>query len=217
MARKQKTSLVVMTSSRSRLPLYYSLLRQLHQEGVKTVSSATIADYLNINPVLVRKDLAGATNVCGMPKRGFEVAPLLSDLKGYLGYDKYDEAFLVGVGNLGHTLLSNKGFDDLGINIVAGFDNNPALNGKKVGDKPILPMEKMDEYVKSRGLRIGIITVPSDCAQEVCDHMVSCGVRAIWNFSFTMLNVPENVLGKNENLPMSLALLLQQMKATLEQ
>ena len=72
------------------MPLYYSLLRQLHQEGVKTVSSATIADYLNINPVLVRKDLAGATNVCGMPKRGFEVAPLLSDLKGYLGYDKYD-------------------------------------------------------------------------------------------------------------------------------
>ena len=217
MTRKQKTSLVVMTSSRSRLPLYYSLLRQLDQEGVKTVSSATIADYLNINPVLVRKDLAGATHVCGMPKRGFEVSPLLSDLKEYLGYDNYDEAFLVGVGNLGHTLLSNKGFEDLGINIVAGFDNNPALVGEKVGDKPILPMEKMDEFVKEKGLRIGIITVPSDCAQEVCDKMVSCGVKAIWNFSFTMLNVPEDVLVKNENLPMSLALLLQQMKSTTEQ
>ena len=199
------------------MPLYYSLLRQLDKEGVKTVSSATIADYLNINPVLVRKDLASASHVSGMPKRGFEVSPLLADLKEYLGYDNYDEAFLVGVGNLGHTLLSNKGFEDLGINIVAGFDNNPALIGEKVGDKPILPMEKMDEFVKRLGIRIGIITVPSDCAQEVCDHMVSCGVRAIWNFSFTMLNVPENVLVKNENLPMSLALLLQQMKTTLEQ
>lgn len=217
MAKKQNNSLVVMTSSRSRLPLYYSLLRQLDKEGVKTVSSATIADYLNINPVLVRKDLASASHVSGMPKRGFEVSPLLADLKEYLGYDNYDEAFLVGVGNLGHTLLSNKGFEDLGINIVAGFDNNPALIGEKVGDKSILPMEKMDEFVKRLGLRIGIITVPSDCAQEVCDHMVSCGVRAIWNFSFTMLNVPENVLVKNENLPMSLALLLQQMKTTLEQ
>lgn len=217
MTKKQNNSLVVMTSSRSRLPLYYSLLKELHQEGVKTVSSAKIADYLNINPVLVRKDLAGATNVCGMPKRGFEVAPLLADLKGYLGYDNYEEAFLVGVGNLGHTLLSNKGFEDLGINIVAGFDNNPALIGSKVGDKPILPMDKMDEFVKRLGLRIGIITVPSDCAQEVCDHMVSCGVRAVWNFSFTMLNVPENVLVKNENLPMSLALLLQQMKTMTEQ
>ena len=197
--------------------MYYSLLRQLDQEGVKTVSSATIANYLNINPVLVRKDLASASHVSGMPKRGFEVSPLLSDLKEYLGYDNYDEAFLVGVGNLGHTLLSNKGFEDLGINIVAGFDNNPALIGEKVGDKPVLPMEKMDEFVKRLGIRIGIITVPSDCAQEVCDHMVSCGVRAIWNFSFTMLNVPENVLVKNENLPMSLALLLQQMKTTLEQ
>ena len=217
MAKKQNNSLVVMTSSRSRLPLYYSLLRQLDKEGVKTVSSATIADYLNINPVLVRKDLASASSVSGMPKRGFEVSPLLADLKEYLGYDNYDEAFLVGVGNLGHTLLSNKGFEDLGINIVAGFDNNPALIGEKVGDKPILPMEKMDEFVKRLGLRIGIITVPSDCAQEVCDHMVSCGVRAIWNFSFTMLNVPENVLVKNENLPMSLALLLQQKKTSLEQ
>ena len=217
MAKRQNNSLVIMTSSRSRLPLYYSLLRQLDQEGVKTVSSATIANYLNINPVLVRKDLASASHVSGMPKRGFEVSPLLSDLKEYLGYDNYDEAFLVGVGNLGHTLLSNKGFEDLGINIVAGFDNNPALIGEKVGDKPVLPMEKMDEFVKRLGIRIGIITVPSDCAQEVCDHMVSCGVRAIWNFSFTMLNVPENVLVKNENLPMSLALLLQQMKTTLEQ
>ena len=217
MAKRQNNSLVIMTSSRSRLPLYYSLLRQLDQEGVKTVSSATIANYLNINPVLVRKDLASASHVSGMPKRGFEVSPLLSDLKEYLGYDNYDEAFLVGVGNLGHTLLSNKGFEDLGINIVAGFDNNPALIGEKIGNKPVLPMEKMDEFVKRLGIRIGIITVPSDCAQEVCDHMVSCGVRAIWNFSFTMLNVPENVLVKNENLPMSLALLLQQMKTTLEQ
>lgn len=217
MARKQKTSLVVMTSSRSRLPLYYSLLRQLSQEGVKTVSSATIADYLNINPVLVRKDLAGATHVCGMPKLGFEVAPLLSDIKEYLGYDNYDEAFLVGVGNLGHTLLSHKGFKDLGINIVAGFDKNPDLIGKKVGGKAILPMERMDDYIKRRGLRIGIITVPSECAQEVCDHMVANGVRAIWNFSFTMLNVPENVIVKNENLPVSLALLTQQLKSISEQ
>ena len=212
MAGKQNNSLVVMTSSRSRLPLYYSLLRQLDQKGVKTVSSATIANYLNINPVLVRKDLASASHVSGMPKRGFEVSPLLKDLKEYLGYDKNDEAFLVGVGNLGHTLLLNKGFEDLGINIVAGFDNDPALIGKKVGDKPILPMEKMDEFVRRMGLRIGIITVPSDCAQDVCDHMVASGVQAIWNFSFTMLNVPGNVLVKNENLPMSLALLLQQLK-----
>jgi redox-sensing transcriptional repressor len=216
MAKKQKTSLVVMTSARSRLPLYYSLLKQLEQEGVKTISSAAIANYLNINPVLVRKDLAGASHTSGKPKLGFEVSPLLSDLKDYLGYTNYDEAFLVGVGNLGHTLLSNRGFEDLGINIVAGFDNDPALIGQKVGDKPILPMEKMDEFVKRLGLKIGIITVPSDCAQEVCDHMVSSGVRAIWNFSFTMLNVPENVIVKNENLPMSLALLLQQMKTISE-
>ena len=205
-----------MTSARSRLPLYYSLLRQLYKEGVKTISSAAIADYLNINPVLVRKDLASASRIGGKPKLGFEVSPLLSDLKDYLGYANYDEAFLVGVGNLGHTLLSNKGFEDLGINIVAGFDNDPSLVGQKVGDKPILPMEKMDEFVKRLGLKIGIITVPSDCAQEVCDHMVSSGVRAIWNFSFTMLNVPENVIVKNENLPMSLALLLQQMKTISE-
>lgn len=217
MARQQKTSLVVMTSTRSRLPLYYSLLKSLYMQGARTVSSATIANYLNINPVLVRKDLASVSSVKGMPKIGFELATLLSDLKAYLGYDNYDEAFLVGVGNLGHTLLSNKGFEELGINIVVGFDNDPAVIGQKIGNKMVLPMDRMDGLVKQMGLRIGIITVPSDKAQEVCDHMVASGVRAIWNFSFTMLNVPENVLVKNENLPMSLALLTQQLKTMTEQ
>ena len=99
-----------MTSTRSRLPLYYSLLKSLYMQGARTVSSATIANYLNINPVLVRKDLASVSSVKGMPKIGFELATLLSDLKAYLGYDNYDEAFLVGDGGFGPPKLKSNRF-----------------------------------------------------------------------------------------------------------
>jgi redox-sensing transcriptional repressor len=41
--------------------------------------------------------------------------------------------------------------------------------------------------------------------------MVKCGILAIWNFAFTLLNVPQGILVKNENLPSSLAVLSHQL------
>ena len=99
---KQNTpSLVVMKSTLSRLPLYYSLVSRLQTEGVSYVSSALIAQHLNLNSVLVRKDLARVSSVEGKPRTGFEVTQLLKDMINYLGYNKLDEAILVGVGSMG--------------------------------------------------------------------------------------------------------------------
>ena len=99
----------------------------------------------------------------------------------------------------------------MGLNITVGFDKDPDLHGLQVGDKFILPMEKMESYIKRTGVKIGIITVPADQAQAVCDQMVEYGILAIWNFAFTLLNVPQGILVKNENLPSSLAVLSQQL------
>ena len=211
MAKQEKHSLVVMKSTLSRLPLYYSYIRGLQKEGMLYVSSSQIAQGLNINPVLVRKDLGEVSSVTGKPRTGFEVTTLLNDLGEYLGYNNVDEAILVGVGTLGRFILSSKDFNAFGLNINVGFDNDPDLAGIQIGDKYVLPIEKMESYVKRSGVKIGIITVPASQAQEVCNKMVKAGIRAIWNFAFVMLDVPVGVLVKNENLPSSLAMLSQQL------
>ena len=177
---KQNTpSLVVMKSTLSRLPLYYSLVSRLQTEGVSYVSSALIAQHLNLNSVLVRKDLARVSSVEGKPRTGFEVTQLLKDMINYLGYNKLDEAILVGVGSMGRILLTNSKFEKFGLNIVVGFDKDPYLCGLQLEGKHILPMEKMESLVQRMGIRIGIITVPDDQAQDVCDQMVKCGIKAI--------------------------------------
>jgi redox-sensing transcriptional repressor len=209
---KQNTpSLVVTKSTLSRLPLYYSLVSRLQTEGVAHVSSALIAQHLNLNPVLVRKDLAGVSTVDGKPRTGFEVTQLLNDMSNYLGYNKLDQAILVGVGSMGRIILTNSKFEKFGLNIVVGFDKDPYLCGLQLEGKHILPMERMESLVRRMGIRIGIITVPDDQAQEVCDQMVKCGIKAIWNFAFVPLKVPEDVLVKNENLPSSLAVLAHKL------
>ena len=209
-------SMIVMKSTLSRMPLYYTYLCSLQKQGKQYVSSARIAQGLNLNPVLVRKDLACLGSISGMPRVGYEVDTLLMALEEYLGYNNTDQAILVGVGSLGRLILTNKEFDTLGMHIAVGFDKDPHLSGLQVEDKFILPMEKMESYLKRTGIRIGIITVPADQAQGVCDQMVRCGIQAIWNFAFTLLNVPHTVIVKNENLPMSLALLSHQLEKNIQ-
>ena len=210
-------SLVIPKSTLSRLPLYYSHIHKMQQQGEKYVSAAAIAQSLNLNPVLVRKDLSGVSSVEGKPRAGFEIDTLLKDLSEFLGYNKVDEAILVGVGSLGRLILTNTEFSSMGLDIAVGFDKDPDLVGLQIGSKYILPMEKMESYIKRTGVKIGIITVPADQAQSVCDQMVECGILAIWNFAFTLLNVPKGILVKNENLPSSLAVLSQQLAKKLNE
>ncbi len=203
---------MVMKSTLSRLPLYYGYLGRLMQDGVPFVSSSVIADSLNLNPVLVRKDLAGVSSVPGRPRQGFEVAQLYHDLEEFLGYNSKDEAVLVGVGNLGRLLLTTKSFERLGLNIVTAFDKDENLHGLKINDKMIFPVEKMTNLIPRLNVKIGIIAVPEDQAQTVCDQLVASGILAIWNFAFTPLDVPKGILVKNENLAMSLANLSMQLR-----
>jgi len=198
MAMQHNTSLVVPKSTLSRLPLYYSHINKLQQIGEKYVSAAAIAQSLNLNPVLVRKDLSGVSSVEGKPRAGFEIDTLLKDLSEFLGYNKVDEAILVGVGSLGRLILTNKDFSSMGLDITVGFDKDPNLVGLQIGSKYILPMEKMGSYIKRTGV-------------------VECGILAIWNFAFTLLNVPQGILVKNENLPSSLAVLSQQLAKKLNE
>ncbi len=189
-----------------RLPVYLAYLRGLGAQAPVHISSASIAAALNLGPVQVRKDLA-CLPCTGRPKTGYVTAELVHALEHFLGYDDTANAIVVGAGKLGRSLMSYSGFARYGLNILAAFDSDPALAGTQYDGKPILSMDRLVDLCGRLGVHLGIITVPAEAAQPVCDLMVRGGILAIWNFAPTRLTAPEDVLIHNENMASSLAVL----------
>ena len=197
----------------ARLPIYLNCLKSMPDTS-EYVSATTLANELGFGEVQVRKDLASISDA-GTPKVGYMKKELISVLENYLGAD-VNEAVLVCVGNLGTALMAYKGFGEYGFNIVAGFDVDPALIGTEVAGKKIFSVEKMANLIRRLGVKIGIITLPKEYAQETADKLIEAGIRAIWNFSPTYIKVPDNVAVKNENMASSLAVLSKQLRHILE-
>lgn len=188
-----------------RLPGYLAYLKSLPEDQKDTISATNIAEALKLNHVQVRKDLA---SVCagGRPKVGYIKKDLIQELEHYLGYDDTSSAVIVGAGNLGRALLSYDGFSKYGVEIVTAFEIDSNLIGSTVNGKKILAYEKLKGLCNRMNIRIGILTVPDEEAQKVCDEMVESGILAIWNFTSVQLKVPEQVLVHNENMASSLTM-----------
>ncbi|HPF54267.1 MAG TPA: redox-sensing transcriptional repressor Rex [Clostridia bacterium] len=193
-----------------RLPLYLRYLNAVKDER-QNVSASVIASYYGLNDVQVRKDLA-AVSGSGKPKTGYDVRLLIAQIEDCLGCKDHTSAILVGVGNLGKSLLGYKGFSDYGIEIAAAFDRDESLIGTSVNGKLVLPLSELDELCFERGITLAIITVPALEAQGICDRLTSCGIRAVWNFAPTLLKAPSGVLVENENLASSLAILSKHLR-----
>ncbi|MBQ4071706.1 MAG: redox-sensing transcriptional repressor Rex [Clostridia bacterium] len=188
-----------------RLPLYLSYLKSLSETSA-TVSATSIARGLSLGDVQVRKDLAIVSGA-GKPRVGYITAKLINDIERHLGYKNITEAILVGAGKLGRALLDYNGFEEFGISIIAGFDCNERTVRIGNGTTAILPIKELDRICSENDIKLGIITVGQGSAQEVCDKMVECGIKAIWNFAPCQLIVPKEIVLKQENLALSLAYL----------
>lgn len=199
-----------------RMPYYLQYLKKLEQEGLEVVSAPTLAKHFKQTEIQVRKDLAAISADKGMPKKGFVLPVLIRSMEELLGYNNVDDAVIVGIGSLGKALLSYTGFADYGLSIVAAFDRNDALVGGEVGGVKVLHADQLHDLCVRLHIKIGIITVPAEAAQETCDILVSSGVCAIWNFAPIHLETPENVLTQNENMAASLALLSKHLREKLE-
>ena len=193
-----------------RLPQYLQFLNGLPPGQYDHISATTIAKMLSLGEVQVRKDLAAVSGL-GKPKVGYRTSELISDLEDALGCKKLTPAILVGAGKLGRALLDYNGFEEYGVQITAAFDCNEQVLRMNNTSKEILPIRSLKKYCSENGIRIGIITVGSGSAQDVCDQMLEAGITAIWNFAPCQLKVPDNVLVKQENLALSLAHLNSQI------
>ena len=198
-----------------RLPSYLSYLKGLADAESPYISATTLANALGMGDVQVRKDLAMVSDG-GRPKVGYLRENLIEDIEQFLGYDNTTDAVLIGAGKLGQALMDHKGFDEYGLNILAGFDVNPTADATEEGT-PIYSMDKLESFCHANKVLMGIITVPAPYAQEVCDKLIACGIKAIWTFATVHLEVPPHILVQYENMATSLAVLSMHLQAQMKE
>jgi redox-sensing transcriptional repressor len=186
-----------------RLSVYLRCLQRLQENGIETVSSEALAKVAGVKPTQLRKDLAyfGQFGTRGL---GYDVTVLSKRISDELGTTRLQPVVLVGVGNLGLALLSYAGFEKEGFEIVAGFDEKPSKATRKGLKQPILPAARLAAYIRKHHIRMAILAVPAEVAQEITNTLVDAGVAGIMNFSPNVLSVPEEVMVNNVNLAIEL-------------
>jgi redox-sensing transcriptional repressor len=184
-----------------RLSRYSRCLEEMEGKGEEVVSSALLAKKCMVNAAQVRKDLAyfGEFGIRGV---GYYVKDLLHDIKRILGLNKEWRVALIGVGNLGSSLLSYKDFLKQNYKIVAAFDIDPPKVIGRVSEKlgkpvEVLHINRIKEVVKERKIEIALITTPPSEAQNVANMLVEAEVRGILNFAPAQITVPEGFIVKN--------------------
>lgn len=175
-----------------RLPVYLRALTRLAQEGREVTSSHELGQRLGISSAQIRKDLSHFGGF-GKQGTGYQIAYLVEQLKQVLKVDQEWDVALVGAGDLGRALAHYKGFGDRGFRIVSVFDNSPHKVGSQLEDFVIQPIDDLAKVIRERNIKIAMIAVPAEAAQEVADRLIEVGVKAILNYAPINLNVPGNV------------------------
>ncbi len=186
-----------------RLSIYLRCLARLRDNAIRTVSSEALARVAGVKSTQLRKDLTyfGQFGTRGL---GYDVEQLSRMIAEELGTQGLQPVLLVGVGNLGLALLSYRGFEKEGFEIVACFDIDPKRRRDKKFAQPLFGMDKLPDVVRERNIRMAILTVNAAAAQEVANTLIQSGITGILNFAPIVLHVPEEVMVNNVNLAIEL-------------
>ena len=186
-----------------RLSIYLRCLARLRENRIGTVSSEALSQAAGVKSTQLRKDLA-CFGTFGTRGLGYDVAELSKKIADELGTSRLQPVILVGVGHLGLALLSYRGFEKEGFEIIAGFDAEPHRQRDKLIKQPILGMDALPDFVRKQNVKMAILSVPAAVAQEVANALVRCGIMGILNFSPIVLTVPEEVMVNNVNVAIEL-------------
>lgn len=174
-----------------RLPRYYRTLDNLHREGIVRISSSALGKSMGITASQIRQDLS-CFGEFGQQGYGYNIADLRREISDILGMNCGHTAVLLGAGNLGRALMNNFQFGKNGAVLTAAFDTNPAIIGTTINHLPILDQETLDDYLAANHVSIGVLTVPQNVAQAMTDKLVAGGVKGIWNFTNTEIDVGDS-------------------------
>lgn len=186
-----------------RLPRYYRYLGELLEEGVERISSNELSSKMHVTASQIRQDLNNFGGF-GQQGYGYNVPYLYAEIGKILGLDRTHHIIIIGAGNLGQALANYAAFEKRGFILTGIFDVNPRLEGVAIRGVPIRMMDELKSFVQKNDVEIAVLTIPKEKAIEVANMLVENGVRAIWNFAHTDLNLPDNIIVENVHLSESL-------------
>ncbi|MDF1547079.1 MAG: redox-sensing transcriptional repressor Rex [Bacteroidales bacterium] len=181
-----------------RLLSYRMCLNRLKNIGFEYVFSYYLGEEVDVSPEQIRRDLA-SFGIRGKKKSGYHIEQLILDIEKILGNEGRQFVIIVGMGNIGNALIDNDDFKRNNIDIIAGFDIDPVKLKRKY-QIPVFPNNKLEEFIHSNNIKTAVLAVPALSAQEVCNNLVSYGIRGILNFAPVNLKVEDNIVLNNVNL-----------------
>ncbi len=182
-----------------RLPRYHQILSAFEALGREYISSRELSEILEINETLVRKDMADL-KIRGKQNQGYSITVLRRRIEEFLGLLERTEALVIGAGHLGTALATYAGFPQYGLEIAGILDNDPNKIGSIIGGNEVTSVFRLASMIQKHRIKLIILCVPKDSAQEITDIAVKSGVKAIWNFTPQELTVAEGVKVRNEQI-----------------
>jgi redox-sensing transcriptional repressor len=176
----------------ARLSRYLQVLTQAKKMGKETISSQELSDYTHVNSTQIRRDLSGFGKF-GKRGVGYNVESLVSQIRKILRTAGQHNIALLGAGRLGKAIASSDIFADHGFRVVAIFDVDPAKVGTEAGGQVVRHTSELHRVVEEEDIVVGVLAVPTKAAQGLADELVAAGVRIIFNYSESLLDVPPEV------------------------
>ncbi|NLM05968.1 MAG: redox-sensing transcriptional repressor Rex [Tissierellia bacterium] len=204
---KKKISITVIR----RLPKYYRKLEDLEKIKISRVSSQELSVLTGFTASQIRQDLNNFGGF-GQQGYGYNVKELKDNLEKILGLKNVHNTCVVGAGNLGSAVANFKGFDDAGFKIVAIFDKSEDVIGTKIGGISVKDSADMKKTIKDKDIKIAVLTVPKENAQDVAEELVEANVKSIWNLTTADLDLKDDVIVEDVSLIDSLFTLSYFMK-----
>lgn len=195
-----------------RLPRYYRYLGELISIGVDRISSGDFSKLMGVTASQIRQDLNNFGGF-GQQGYGYNVRNLYEEIGKILGIDRVHNIIVIGAGNFGKALAGYSDFEKRGFRIKALFDHDSEKVGKVYSGIETLPMERLKDYIKENNIEIAALTVPKDAAIELAVILKDTGIKGIWNFAHTDLEVPDSIVVENVHLSESIMRLSYNMKS----
>lgn len=186
-----------------RLPRYYRYLGELLEHGVERISSNDLSRRMKVTASQIRQDLNNFGGF-GQQGYGYNVKYLYMEIGKILGLEEDHHMIIIGAGNLGQALANYAAFEKRGFILKGIFDVNPRLQGVSIRGVPVRMMDELGAFVRENEVEIAALTIPKDKTIEVANILAENGVRAIWNFAHTDLNLPDHIIVENVHLSESL-------------
>jgi redox-sensing transcriptional repressor len=174
-----------------RLSVYRRVLEELHYEGTENVYSQQLAEMVGVTPAQLRRDLASFGSF-GHIAKGYNVYSLIRTISRILGTDARQNVALIGVGDLGRSLLAYRGFEERGFHISAAFDIDPEKVGQVYSGRRCYALDDLERVIEELHITMAILACRPEGLQRVADRLARAGVRSFLNFVPKRISAPED-------------------------